>query len=200
MSEAAPKVVGPEAVQAAVDAILGVDPSQAPTKVELLAERLSVPQPGLAGALEMLVGAGQSKHMARFLPTVFTLLEAAGRACPAEWGEVKPKAFVASIAAVTAEARQVIGSNGAEPTVTRTRQPHLAALFDRSFLGDDAPTRNLPLDERLGLYVLLLGTVRAIDRQLLGIEKPVVAAKLPGRNDPCHCGSGTKFKKCHGAA
>jgi uncharacterized protein len=22
----------------------------------------------------------------------------------------------------------------------------------------------------------------------------------PGRNDPCHCGSGLKFKKCHGAA
>ena len=21
----------------------------------------------------------------------------------------------------------------------------------------------------------------------------------PGRNDPCHCGSGKKFKKCHGA-
>ncbi|MEE4186004.1 MAG: SEC-C metal-binding domain-containing protein [Gammaproteobacteria bacterium] len=25
------------------------------------------------------------------------------------------------------------------------------------------------------------------------------AAKL-GRNDPCHCGSGRKYKKCHGAA
>jgi uncharacterized protein len=24
-------------------------------------------------------------------------------------------------------------------------------------------------------------------------------ADLPGRNDPCHCGSGKKFKKCHGA-
>ena len=24
-------------------------------------------------------------------------------------------------------------------------------------------------------------------------------ADLPGRNDPCHCGSGRKFKKCHGA-
>jgi preprotein translocase subunit SecA len=24
------------------------------------------------------------------------------------------------------------------------------------------------------------------------------APKL-GRNDPCHCGSGKKFKKCHGA-
>ena len=21
-----------------------------------------------------------------------------------------------------------------------------------------------------------------------------------GRNDPCHCGSGKKFKKCHGAS
>ncbi|HEU5295969.1 MAG TPA: UPF0149 family protein [Burkholderiaceae bacterium] len=23
---------------------------------------------------------------------------------------------------------------------------------------------------------------------------------MPGRNEPCHCGSGLKFKKCHGAA
>jgi len=31
--------------------------------------------------------------------------------------------------------------------------------------------------------------------------KPVTRTvdKLPGRNDPCHCGSGKKFKKCHGA-
>jgi len=27
---------------------------------------------------------------------------------------------------------------------------------------------------------------------------PVTEAKKPGRNDPCHCGSGLKFKKCHG--
>lgn len=26
----------------------------------------------------------------------------------------------------------------------------------------------------------------------------IVADKIPGRNDPCHCGSGTKFKNCHG--
>jgi uncharacterized protein YecA (UPF0149 family) len=25
-----------------------------------------------------------------------------------------------------------------------------------------------------------------------------IAADLPGRNDPCLCGSGKKFKKCHG--
>jgi uncharacterized protein len=26
-----------------------------------------------------------------------------------------------------------------------------------------------------------------------------VVGATPGRNDPCHCGSGRKFKKCHGA-
>jgi uncharacterized protein YecA (UPF0149 family) len=25
------------------------------------------------------------------------------------------------------------------------------------------------------------------------------AAHQPGRNDPCWCGSGTKFKQCHGS-
>lgn len=29
---------------------------------------------------------------------------------------------------------------------------------------------------------------------------PVRRAETPGRNDPCFCGSGKKFKKCHGAA
>ncbi|NQU80394.1 MAG: SEC-C domain-containing protein [Bacteroidetes bacterium] len=28
---------------------------------------------------------------------------------------------------------------------------------------------------------------------------PAVAEKLPGRNEPCHCGSGKKFKHCHGS-
>jgi len=26
---------------------------------------------------------------------------------------------------------------------------------------------------------------------------PVVAKEKPGRNDPCWCGSGKKYKKCH---
>jgi len=29
-------------------------------------------------------------------------------------------------------------------------------------------------------------------------RNPVVKDKLPGRNDPCPCGSGKKFKNCHG--
>ena len=29
-------------------------------------------------------------------------------------------------------------------------------------------------------------------------KQPVKAGKKLGRNEPCHCGSGRKFKKCHG--
>ena len=28
--------------------------------------------------------------------------------------------------------------------------------------------------------------------------QPIVKEKVPGRNDPCPCGSGKKFKHCHG--
>ena len=31
-------------------------------------------------------------------------------------------------------------------------------------------------------------------------QRPAAKAPGPGRNDPCPCGSGKKFKKCHGAA
>jgi uncharacterized protein len=29
--------------------------------------------------------------------------------------------------------------------------------------------------------------------------EPIRKAPEPGRNDPCPCGSGKKYKKCHGA-
>ena len=29
-------------------------------------------------------------------------------------------------------------------------------------------------------------------------QQPIVKENLPGRNDPCPCGSGKKFKNCHG--
>jgi hypothetical protein len=37
-----------------------------------------------------------------------------------------------------------------------------------------------------------------IHHKLLGTPKTVVQGARPGRNDPCPCGSGKKYKKCHG--
>ena len=44
------------------------------------------------------------------------------------------------------------------------------------------------------------GYNQAIDNSMLQVEKqqPVVADPKVGRNDPCPCGSGKKFKQCHG--
>ena len=35
--------------------------------------------------------------------------------------------------------------------------------------------------------------------ELISETKPEAAKLDAGRNDPCPCGSGQKFKKCHGA-
>jgi SWIM/SEC-C metal-binding protein len=35
--------------------------------------------------------------------------------------------------------------------------------------------------------------------RLLRLQAPAKAATVPGRNDPCPCGSGRKYKKCCGA-
>jgi preprotein translocase subunit SecA len=43
----------------------------------------------------------------------------------------------------------------------------------------------------------------SMQRGVGGIAEPAFAANPyagVGRNDPCPCGSGKKFKKCHGAA
>ena len=39
---------------------------------------------------------------------------------------------------------------------------------------------------------------QAVQRQEQVQRTPIVRDKLPGRNDPCPCGSGKKFKNCHG--
>jgi preprotein translocase subunit SecA len=31
-----------------------------------------------------------------------------------------------------------------------------------------------------------------------GKQKPIKVEVKLGRNDPCHCGSGKKYKQCHG--
>lgn len=39
-----------------------------------------------------------------------------------------------------------------------------------------------------------------VSRSQFYSQKPIVNDNKVGRNDPCPCGSGKKYKKCHGAA
>jgi len=73
---------------------------------------------------------------------------------------------------------------------------HIRALQSPSTATDDATARDAQIDvaclaaQQLRLYWVDHAprpSTRRVDAQ-------------PGRNDPCPCGSGMKFKKCHGAA
>ena len=186
-------------LDAARDAIIGVDAGQLPRDIALLNERLSIPHPGVTEALELIQTTADAKHLLKALPLVYTVLESANRAFPDEMREgIRAKSFVASIAAVGGEARAVLSDAGQSSSPTRDKQPVLASFLDGALVTEGALPTTMSLDEKIGLVALSLGTLRAVDRQLAGVEKPAVAAKLPGRNDPCHCGSGKKFKKCCG--
>jgi hypothetical protein len=201
---AAAMVISEEHLRAATDAVLGIDPAQAPTEPAELNERLTVPQPGLTEALTMLLGQGQARHLRPATRLVYVLAESAVRAFPDEMQEpITAKTYVTSLAAVGPEAKDAVSAKGsADPAAStlRQRQPAMVSFVDGQVLGEQSWTAKLTQDERTGVYALCLGVVRAVERHLAGAEKPVVAQKLPGRNDPCHCGSGKKFKKCCGGA
>jgi uncharacterized protein len=75
----------------------------------------------------------------------------------------------------------------------------LAELIDEEDM-PDPPT----LIERLDIMFELPHFLHALNSLRLAEQVrargPARAAEQPGRNDPCPCGSGKKFKKCHGAA
>jgi uncharacterized protein len=57
-------------------------------------------------------------------------------------------------------------------------------------------------NERLGTLAAAIWAVydlRQLWRSVGPRTEPVRKAPEPGRNDPCPCGSGKKYKKCHGA-
>jgi preprotein translocase subunit SecA len=56
-----------------------------------------------------------------------------------------------------------------------------------------------PLEEPVGDGMGAAPTATAVaDRPEDVVQQPVRVEKTPGRNEPCYCGSGKKFKHCHG--
>ena len=78
------------------------------------------------------------------------------------------------------------------PAGSPPMQAHLARFFP-----DRAPPSRDDLIEEAGFAVQEF-RVWWVDRAPRPETRRV--QKAPGRNDPCPCGSGKKFKKCHGAA
>jgi uncharacterized protein len=63
---------------------------------------------------------------------------------------------------------------------------------------DGPPSTSLARVETFGEAIWAVYDLRQIWKSLGPRVEAVVKGDQPGRNDPCPCGSGKKFKKCHG--
>ena len=69
-----------------------------------------------------------------------------------------------------------------------------------SVFSDDAPPSvSLARLNDFGDAIWAVYELRELWRGMGPRVETVHRAPTPGRNDPCHCGSGKKYKKCHGA-
>ncbi|TXI47605.1 MAG: UPF0149 family protein [Lysobacter sp.] len=68
--------------------------------------------------------------------------------------------------------------------------------------GEAAAPETLSFDERMGIVIELPGMLADLHHhriESLTPRTPIRREATPERNDPCPCGSGKKYKKCHGA-
>jgi uncharacterized protein len=73
--------------------------------------------------------------------------------------------------------------------------PPVANLFEE----ESPPSVSQERMNAFGLALWAVYDLHQIARSLGPRTMPVVRGEKLGRNDPCWCGSGQKFKKCHGA-
>ena len=99
-----------------------------------------------------------------------------------------------------AEAREALRDSEADAFAARAVGMTDAALPSRSLYvaayGDKGADRDRLIDE--ACYAVQDLRLWAVDNAPRPETRRV--DKAPGRNDPCPCGSGKKYKKCHGAA
>ena len=97
--------------------------------------------------------------------------------------------------------------NGAEPPVPRERRSRFNALGVREDAEPEGGNASLDIgpDEPLKTTVaarkdpLVVGAGRTKSLSTSAMPPADIDWTSVGRNDPCPCGSGKKFKKCHGA-
>ena len=75
-----------------------------------------------------------------------------------------------------------------------TAKPEVSPLSE-----DGAPSTSIARLNAFGEAIWAVYDLRELWKTIGPRVETVYAAATPGRNDLCHCGSGKKYKKCHGA-
>ncbi|MEJ3654559.1 SEC-C domain-containing protein [Actinomycetes bacterium KLBMP 9759] len=176
-----------EAAETAFEAIAVLtDPAAEPADLRATLTLLTDPMVRLAVTEEMLGDADDPERLAQFTAVTARLVELAGdrRAAVANW-----------MAAVAAEREGRVLD--AEPLLRAAERADSADQLVTDRLAWYASDRGDAAEALRRWTVLLDEPDRDPDVEAVRPHANPAAASQPGRNEPCWCGSGRKFKRCH---
>ena len=105
---------------------------------------------------------------------------------PEEWATPRGRDAAALLDDALTAIVALTEDDTAEPTVS---------VYEK----DGPPSVSASRIDALGVAIWAVYDLRDLWRSLGPRMAPLRAAVTPGRNEPCFCGSGVKYKKCHGA-
>jgi hypothetical protein len=203
-------IVPAETVKATIDAFTSLDQSGDRGAMNELARRLGKEQPALlqfAAKVKVdhgdalgeaavfygtLVWAMFERHLGKKLPRLLPLnLTEAKKAVDEERGAIE------GLAEKPVHERVAPG--------VAERQPHIVAKL-QELLAEDVKENALAADGAEVIFPPTQAIIEAFDAAITlrrpGQNMAPVVREEPkvGRNDPCPCGSGKKYKRCHGTA
>jgi hypothetical protein len=200
-------VVAPETVEATIAAFTRLDASGDKRSMGKMAQRLGKEQPAMlryAAEAREAHGAPAGEATVFYGTLVWAMFDrqfgTAPRLLPENLGAAE-QIVNAAIAAEPGAAERAIHERTAAELVAR--QPHLYARLCE-LIAEDLREAAVTSETAAVMFPAAQIIIEAFDAALEGRRPgerigPVVrdAAKV-GRNDPCPCGSGQKYKKCHG--
>ncbi len=90
--------------------------------------------------------------------------------------------------------------NGALEAIVAMTEDDLEAPEISPLSEEGAPSTSIARLNAFGEAIWAVYDLRELWKTIGPRVETVRAVTTPGRNDVCHCGSGKKYKKCHGAA
>jgi hypothetical protein len=200
-------VVSLASVEETIASLTAIDQSGDKRTMNRMARRLGKEQPALlryAAALKEKHGAEVGEAAIFYGTLVWAIFDRHAERAPR-----LTQKNLTDAEAVAGEARSGIEGLDDKPPHERTlpalveRQPHIYAKLVE-LLAEDVNTEAMTAEVAGVIFPPTQAIVEAFDAAIEGRRPgervgPVVRdATKVGRNDPCPCGSGTKYKKCHG--
>lgn len=203
----APALVSQPAILATIQSFARLDERGDKKAMNKLALRLQKEQPHVLGfaAQTRLAHNDTVGEAAVFYATLIWAMFSHGHV------DTLPRVTLANLEAASSEvaaAMTALGDISSKPPYDRTapaitgRQPALFAKV-RELLEEDVREAAMTVETCAAIITPIQVVAEAFDAALTG-RRPgekqgtYVAPVVPGRNDTCHCGSGKKYKRCHG--